>query len=78
MAMRWHLKELIGRAESVTQTGISYREISAATGISTNTITQIATGKAKRADLDTVDKLLNYFGGKLGEKLTTDELLRHY
>ena len=34
MTMRWHLKELIGRAESVTGTSISYRDIYAATGIS--------------------------------------------
>jgi DNA-binding Xre family transcriptional regulator len=76
--MRWHLKELIGRAESVTRTSITYREISSETGISTNTITQMATGKAKRADLETLDRLLMYFKEKLGEKVTTDDLLRHY
>lgn len=76
--MRWHLKELIGRAESVTRTNITYREISNETGVSTNTITQMATNKAKRADLDTLDRLLIYFKGKLGESLTTDELLKHY
>lgn len=78
MPMRWHLKELIGKAESVTQESITYRGISAETGVSTNTITQMATGKAKRADLETIDKLLRYFEEKLGEKLPTDALLRHY
>lgn len=76
--MRWHLKELIGRAESVTRTNITYREISSETGISTNTITQMATGKAKRADLETLDKLLNFFEKRIGEDLTTDDLLHHY
>lgn len=78
MAMRWHLKELIGRAESVTGESITYRDIHAATRVSTNTITQIATGKATRADLDTIDRLLVFFEGKIGEKLSTGDLLRHY
>lgn len=75
--MRWHLKELIGRAESVTRESISYRDISSATGISTNTLTNIATGRAQRVDLDTVDTLLVFFKGKIGEELTTNDLLRH-
>ena len=36
MAMRWHLKELIGRAESVTGEGLPYRTIGADTGINTD------------------------------------------
>jgi DNA-binding Xre family transcriptional regulator len=75
--MRWHLKELIGRAESVTRESISYRDISGATGISTNTLTNIATGRAQRVDLGTVDTLLVFFKDKLGEELTTNDLLRH-
>lgn len=75
--MRWHLKELIGRAESVTRESISYRDISGATGISTNTLTNIATGRAQRVDLDTVDTLLVFFKDKIGEELTTDDLLKH-
>jgi DNA-binding Xre family transcriptional regulator len=76
--MRWHLRELIGKAESVTQENITYRDISSATGISTNTITLIATGRAKRADLETIDRLLVFFEHKLGERLATDDLLRHF
>lgn len=76
--MRWHLKELIGRAESKTRESISYRDISSATGISTNTLTNIATGRAARVDLDTVDTLLGFFEGKIGEELTTNDLLKRY
>ena len=78
MTVKWHLKELIGRAESMTSTKIGYRDISDATGISTNTITQMATGKAKRVDLSTVDKLLAFLESKTGEKLTMDDLMRRY
>ncbi len=76
MMSRWHLKELIGRAESVSGEIISYRVICEATGLSPNTLTQIATGKAKRVDLSTVDKLLNYLGTKTGEALTLDDLVK--
>ena len=77
MSMRWHLKELIGRAESITGEGLPYRTISSDTGISTNTIAAIATGRARRADLRTIDTLLNYLGEKIGEPLSTDDLLKH-
>jgi DNA-binding Xre family transcriptional regulator len=76
MTIRWHLKELIGRAESISGSSISYRDISAATGISTNTITQMATGKARRVDLSTVDRLLAFLGEKIGEHLTIDDLVK--
>ena len=78
MALKWHLKELIGRAESMTGTKIGYRDISDATGISTNTISQMATGKSKRVDISTVDKLLAFLESKSGQKLTLDDLIRRY
>lgn len=76
--MKWHLKELIGRYESRTGQRLSYRNMAATLGISTNTITQIATNQARRADLNTVDKLLSYFSGLLGENLAVDDLLKRY
>lgn len=78
MVSKWHLKELIGRAESVSGENISYRDICDATGISPNTITQMATGKAKRVDLHTVDRLLDFLGEKAGDNLTLDDLLKRY
>ena len=78
MVSKWHLKELIGRAESVSGESISYRDICEATGISPNTITQMATGKAKRVDLSTVDRLLDFLGEKAGDNLTLDDLLKRY
>ena len=78
MVSKWHLKELIGRAESVSGENISYRDICEATGISPNTITQMATGKAKRVDLSTVDRLLDFLSEKAGDKLTLDDLLKRY
>jgi transcriptional regulator with XRE-family HTH domain len=74
--MNWHLKELIGRYESESGSPLTYREISEETGISTNTITLIARNKSRRADLDTINTLLEYFSRKLDTKLQTGDLLR--
>jgi DNA-binding Xre family transcriptional regulator len=63
---------------SVSGENISYRDICEATGISPNTITQMATGKAKRVDLRTVDRLLDFLGSKTGDTLTLDDLLKRY
>lgn len=76
--MKWHLKELIGKYESKSGQRLNYRDMAATLGISTNTITQIATNKARRADLATVDKLLGFFSGLLGEELAVDDLLKRY
>ena len=78
VTMRWHLKELIGRYESMKGESIRYEDISQATGLSTNTLTQIARNQATRADLKTINRLLDFFSGALGERLTTDDLLRYY
>ena len=76
--MKWHLKELIGRYESKSGQRLNYRDMASSLGLSTNMITQIATNKARRADLVTVDKLLGYFSGLLGENLAVDDLLKRY
>ena len=74
--MKWHLKELIGRYESRNPNdSLSYRRIEAETGIGKTVITKIATNKAARLDLATVNTLLNYFSQKLGEELTVDDML---
>lgn len=75
--MKWHLKELIGRYESQNPNdSLSYRRIEAETGIGKTVITKIATNKAARLDLTTINTLLNYFSRKLGEELTVDDMLR--
>lgn len=75
--MKWHLKELIGRYESQNPNdSLSYRRIESDTGIGKTVITKIATNKAARLDLATMNTLLNYFSQKLGEELTVDDMLR--
>lgn len=75
--MQWYLKELIGRYESRNPgEALTYRRMQDETGISTTAIHRIAANKATRADLETIDKLLNYFEGKLGEQLELTDLLQ--
>lgn len=74
--MQWHLKELIGRYESRNpKDSLSYRRIETETGIGKTVITKIATNKAARLDLATLNTLLNYFSKKLNEELTIDDML---
>lgn len=75
--MQWRLKELIGRYESDKPgENLSYRHISSETGVSVAAIHRIATNKATRADLDTIDTLLTYLEGKFGERLELTDLLQ--
>ena len=73
--MRWKLSELIGEYQQAMGERITYEEITAATQISPNTLSIMGTNAAKRADLDTVERLLCFLSGKLGRRLDTSDLL---
>jgi DNA-binding Xre family transcriptional regulator len=73
--MRWRLRELLGEYQQTTGERLTYEEITAATDISPNTLSIIGTNKAKRADLDTVGRLLSFLSSKLGRQLDTSDLL---
>lgn len=71
----WKLKTLLGRCEDRGIGGITYEEIYKDTGVPTSTITSIARNQAKRADLRTISRLLDFFSKKLGEDLTVNDLM---
>ena len=75
--MRWRLKELQGEYLVKTGEALTYEEITAATGLSSNTLSTIATNKARRADLDTFNRLITLFREKLGRPLTAADLLEY-
>jgi DNA-binding Xre family transcriptional regulator len=75
--MRWKLRELLGEYQQTTGDRITYEEITAATNISPNTLSIIGTNKARRADLDTVEKLLTFLSEKIGRQLDTGDLLAY-
>ncbi len=75
--MKWRFSELQGRVQAQTGHRVTYEEISDATGLANQTIALLSTGKAKRLDLATIEKLLTFFAQRLGEDLTTNDLLEY-
>ena len=75
--MKWKLKELQGEYQSRTGARLTYEDITRETGISSSTLSEIATGRQRRADLGTIERLLNMFADKLGRPVTTVDLLEY-
>jgi DNA-binding Xre family transcriptional regulator len=73
--MRWKFNELQVKYRRHTGQNITYREITAATGLSSSTISGIATNQVERVDFGTLQSLLSFFSARLGEELTTNDLL---
>ena len=74
--IRWQFKELLGRYTAKTGGDLSYRTITEKTGVSKTTLSAIARGTATRADLDTVEKILQLLSEEMGENLTTQDLIK--
>lgn len=75
--MKWKFAEMKRRAQKQTGERLTYEEITAATGLSSNTISGISTGRVTRVDFGTLEKLLSFFSTRLGEPLTTNDLLEY-
>lgn len=74
--IRWQLKELTRKYTAKTGNDLPYRVITERTGLSKTTLSAISRGDAARIDLDTADKLLLLMSEMLGEKLTTQDLIK--
>jgi DNA-binding Xre family transcriptional regulator len=75
--MKWKFKELQGRVQAHTGHSVTYDEIMEATGLARQTVASISTGTAKRLDLGTMESVLTFFSARLGEELTTNDLLEY-
>ena len=75
--MEWKFAEMQRRAQMRTGERLTYEEITAATGLSSRTISGISTGRVTRVDFGTLEKLLSFFSTRLGEPLTTNDLLEY-
>ena len=65
--IKFRIKELIAEKERKTGQNITYAGIYEATGISPNSLSLMATGKGQRVDLNTLARLLDYFGCDIGD-----------
>jgi len=77
IVMKWKFSELQGRVQAATGHRVTYEEITAATGLAKQSIANISTGKAKQVGVETIEKLLAFFSARLGEPLTTNDLLEY-
>ena len=75
--MEWKFAEMQRRAQMRTGERLTYEMITAETGLSPSTISGVATGRVTRVDFGTLDKLLAFFSARLGEPLTTNDLLEY-
>jgi len=75
--MQWKLKELQGRVQAKTGQTVTYEDIIAATGLAKGSITNIRTGRSKQVGVATLERLLAFFSERLGEPLTTSDLLEY-
>ena len=67
MAIRYRLKALIEHKESLENRKITYRKMASESGVSTNTITNIATQKAEYIHRKNLDRLCKYFSCTPGD-----------
>lgn len=67
MTIQFRLKELMAQKERVEGERVTYRDISEATGISTNTLTILANNRMKQIGLSTIGRLLEYFDCEPGD-----------
>lgn len=74
--MKWRLAILQGEYGEKYSKRLTYRKIAEDTGLSKTTVSDIALGKIKRPDADTMNALLSYLSEKLERPLTTDDLWR--
>ena len=75
--MVWKLKELQGRVQAKTGQKITYADITESTGLAVQSIASISTNKSKQVGVATIEKLLAFFSARLGEPLTTNDLLEY-
>ena len=65
--LQFRLRELMAEKERKTGKNVTYAIMQEATGISPNTLSMIAKGKAKMVGISTIERLLDYFDCEVGE-----------
>ena len=74
--IKFNLKVLIAQYEVRTGERLSYRELSRLTGINKNSINAIAANQARRLDLDTLERLCDFFECEPGDLIVKIDSVR--
>lgn len=77
MTVTWQLRTLIGQYEDRTKNKLTYRKLADETGLSKTLLNKIGRGTATRADLKTINTLLNFFRSHLGDEIGIDDILKY-
>lgn len=65
--LQFRLRELMAERERKTGESCTYATINEATGLSPNTLSTMAQGKMRMVGIETIEKLLEYFGCGVGD-----------
>ena len=71
--VRFHLRTLIAKYEDATGNRLTYRDLSNATGISTNTISHLANNDQKMVGLTVLERLCAFFGCELHDLMRLED-----
>lgn len=74
MPIEWRLNHLLGEYHHRFGKRLTFKQIAQDTGLSKNTISDIAKGKVKRPDENTVKVLLDYLSVHLQRPLTINDI----
>lgn len=74
MPVAWKLNVLLGQCKDAGRP-VTYLDLSVSAKVSTNTIYHIANNKSRRADLETIEAMLEFFSERLDRQLTVNDLL---
>lgn len=76
MRLNWKLATLMAECQERGRK-VTYRELSEAANLSTSTIYLMVNNQAKRAELETMQKILSFFSERLGRQLDVIDLLAY-
>lgn len=71
--LKFRIKELNAERERKTGQPCTYDHIQQVTGISQNSISRLATGKSKMVGIQTIERLLDFYGCEVGELMVFEE-----
>ena len=65
--LQFRIKELMAQMERKTGQAVTYETIREATGLSPNTLSTLATGKARMVGIGSIERLLAFFNCEPGD-----------
>lgn len=71
--VKFHLRTLMAKHHDAGHGKVTYADITAATGLSSSTLSNLAQNKITRVDLDVISRICDFFGCDIGDLLSLEE-----